>query len=173
MTTPAPSLTWARVGAPWRTLARWATIVNAAGYLVAIATVRLTTRLTPAGAAARYRGVDPALASPDAPMQFPKPPLEMLVSTHTHLLAMCALFVVSGACFALCARPSLRAKRFLIAEPFVATLVSFGCIWAMRFVDPRFAWLLFLSSGSAALVFAYQTFTTLRELREAETAGGE
>lgn len=162
--------TWSRVPAPIRTVARWATIVNAAGYLVSLGLVWHTTRMTPSGTVARYRGVDPA-ALPDAPMQFPKPLAEMLASTHTHLLAMSVLFVVSGLCFALCSWPGRRWKRLLIAEPFVATLVSMSALWLTRFVDGRFAWVLFLSSGSMAVVFAIQTVTILRDLHQADWHG--
>lgn len=146
--------------------------MNAAGYAVALLFVRHTTGMTPAGAAIRYRGADSAdtLAAVGA-MQFPKPPAEMLLSTHTHLLGMTVLFIVSGLCFALCPRPSGRWKRVLIVEPFAATLVSFGAIWLMRFVDARFSWLLFASSLSMAAVFAYQTAVTLHALAEADRNG--
>ena len=164
------TFTWARVPAPIRTVARWATIVNAVGYLVALAFVGHTTGITPSGTSARYRGVDPGLA-PDTAMQFPKPLAEMLTSTHTHLLAMSALFVVSGLCFALCAWPAGRLKRFLIAEPFAATLVSMGSLWLVRYVDGRFAWLVLVSSVSMAVVFAIQTVVTLRELSVADRNG--
>lgn len=160
-------LTWRRVPASIRTVARWATIVNAAGYAVAIAFVRHTTQLTPAGAATRYRGGDPAAPATGA-MHFPKPLAEMLLSTHTHLLGMTTLFVISGLCFALCPRPSGRWKAFLLVEPFAATLITFVAIWLTRFVDERFAWLLFLSSTSMALVFAIQTAVTLRALHAAD-----
>ena len=165
-----PSLTWAQVPAPIRTVARWATVVNAAGYGVALMFVRHTTAMTPAGIAARYRGLDPA-AAPDAPLQYPKPVAELLTSTHTHLLGMAALFVVSGLCFAICSWPTGRWKRILIAEPFVATLVSMATLWLIRFVDPRFVWLLLLSSGSMAIVLAIQTSVVLRELGQADRHG--
>ena len=166
----ADPLTWSRVPAPIRALARWATIVNAAGYAIALALVCTTTGLTPAGAASRYRGTDPAADTvATAPMQFPKPLGEMLLSTHTHLLGMSALFIVSGLCFALCAWPSGIWKRLLIVEPFIATLVSFGALWLMRYADPRFGWLLFASSVSMAAVFALQTVVILRELARAGT----
>lgn len=159
-------ITWARVPEPIRALARWATIVNAAGYVTALLLVRHTTRFSAAGAAARYRGTDPAaVTSVTATMQFPKPLAEMLLTTHTHLLGMAALFVISGLCFALCPRPTGRWKRLLIVEPFAAILVSFGALWLIRFVDARFVWLLFASSTSMAIVFAIQTIVTLRALR--------
>jgi uncharacterized membrane protein YhaH (DUF805 family) len=77
---------------------------------------------------------------------------------------MAVIFVFSGLAFALCARPSERTRRILIAEPFVALLVSFTAMWLMRYVDARFSWLLAVSSGIMALTFYVQSFFILREL---------
>jgi hypothetical protein len=156
------TLTWDRLPAAVRTLARWLTIVQAVGYTVSLVFVFHTTRMTPAGAAARYRGSDPAAS--EAAMQFPKSFAEMLTNTHTHLLAMAAIFAFSGLCLAFCRRPSERTRRWLIAEPFAALLVSFSAMWLMRYVDPRFGWLLMASSTSMAVTFYIQAFFILREL---------
>jgi hypothetical protein len=74
------------------------------------------------------------------------------------------IFIVSGLAFALCQRPSLRWRRILVIEPFVALLVSFTSMWLMRYVDARFSWLLTLSSGLMAVTFYVQSFFVLREL---------
>ena len=164
-----PALTWSRVPAPLRTVARWVTIAQTAGYTVALLFIFLTTRLTPAGAAARYRGTDPSLS--EGAMRFAKPLSEMLQTTHTHLLGMTAIFALSGVAFALCEWPrSGRLKRFLIAEPFAAILASFSAIWLMRYVDARFGWLLTASSSVMAATFYLQAFVILRDLRRADRA---
>ena len=62
------------------------------------------------------------------------------------------------------ARPDERWRRFLIAEPFGALLVSFSAMWLMRYVDGRFAWLLEASSAILAVTFYVQSFLILREL---------
>jgi hypothetical protein len=155
-------LSWDRFPPTVRTLARWLTIVQAVGYSVSLVFVFHTTQMTPAGAAARYRGSDPAAA--ESAMQFPKSFAEMLTNTHTHLLAMAAIFAFSGLCLAFCRRPSERIRQWLIAEPFVAVLTSFGAMWLMRYADPRFAWLLVASSTTMAATFYIQAFFILREL---------
>ena len=160
------SWTWQSVPAPIRTLARWLTIVQLVGYTTSLVFVWHTTRLVPGGVAERYRGAAVDSLSASA-MQFPKSFAEMLTITHTHLLSMAAIFVFSGLGVALCARLAPRWRRFLIAEPFVALLVSFSAMWLMRYVDPRFAWLLEASSATLALAFYVQSFLILRELREA------
>lgn len=165
-------LSWRTLPTVVRTLARWVTILQIVGYTTSLVFVWHTTRLTPPGVSARYRGVvdstggaGPLGGSAGAPaMQFPKSFAEMLTITHTHLLGMVTIFAISGLFLALCTSPGERRRRFLIIEPFVALLVSFSSMWLMRYVDPRFSWLLEASSASLALVFYLQSWYILREL---------
>lgn len=160
---------WRHAPPPLRALARWLTIVQVVGYTTSLLFVHHTTGMTPGGVVTHYRGSDPAAS--DAAMQFAKPYAEMLTLTHTHLLSMAAIFAFSGFALALCARPAERWRTFLIVEPFVALLVSFGSMWLMRYGDPRFSWVLAVSSGCMAVTFYVQSFFVLRELTgPAETA---
>jgi hypothetical protein len=160
------SVTWRGVPAALRTLARWVAVVQLVGYTTSLVFVWHTTRLVPPGVATRYRGADP-LATQGA-MQFPKSFAEMLTITHTHLLSMAVIFLLTGLGLALCERPSERWKRWLIAEPFVALLVSFAAMWLMRYADARFAWLLEASSAVLAATFYVQSYLILRDLRRVE-----
>jgi len=101
-------------------------------------------------------------------MQFPKSYAEMLTLTHTHILSMAVIFALSGLGVSLCSRLSPGLRRFLIVEPFVALLVSFSCLWLVRYVDPRFSWLLELSSSIMAITFYVQSFLILTELHLVE-----
>jgi hypothetical protein len=159
----ARTLTWTDVPKGLRTLASWLTIVQLVGYTTSLVFVWWTTRLVPSGIDAHYRGSDPAAA--EGTMQFAKSFGEMLTITHTHLLSMAVIFAVTGAGVALCGSVSERWRRILIAEPFVALLVSFGSMWLMRYADPRFAWLLEASSLLMAVTFYLQSALILRELR--------
>lgn len=162
MTDSAARLTWPTLPPAVRALARWVVIVQVVGYTTSLVFVWQTTRLAPPGIAARYRGAEPDASV--GPMQFPKSFAEMLTITHTHLLSMSVIFVLTGIGLALCARVSERWRRFLIAEPFVALLVSFTAMWLMRYADPRFSWLLEASSSVLALTFYAQSYLILREL---------
>lgn len=161
-------LTWYTLPRAVRTLARWLTLVQVLGYTTALAFVYYTTRMVPALAEQRYRGVDPETAT--GAMQFPKPLAEMLTSTHTHVLSMAAIFAFSGLGVALCPTPSERWRRLLIAEPFVAIVVSFTAIWLMRYVEPRASFLLFASSGLMAVTFYVQSALVLVHLHRADRA---
>jgi len=162
-------LQWRDVPAPLRSLGRWVTIVQVVGYTTALFFVYHTTRMAPSGIAGRYRGADSALA--DGAMQFPKSYAEMLTLTHTHLLSMALIFVLSGLGVALCSGFSPRLKRFLVAEPFVALLVSFAALWLVRYADPRFGLLLEASSAVMAVTFYVQSWLILTELRRVERGG--
>ncbi len=166
--------TWRRLSPAFRALGLWLTVVQLVGYTTGLIFVRHTTGMTPAGVATQYRGADSVSATTDAAaaadadadagMKFPKTYAEMLNITHTHLLSMAAIFTFSGAALALCERPDERWRRLLIVEPFAALLASFSAMWLMRYADPRFSWLLTLSSGLMALTFYAQSFLVLREL---------
>lgn len=160
------SATWRGVSPALRALARWVVIVQLVGYTTSLVFIWHTTRLVPSGIESRYRGADPETAQ--GAMQFPKSFGEMLTITHTHLLSMAVIFVITGIGLALCERVGERWKRVLIAEPFIALLVSFSAMWLMRYVDPRFSWLLEASSSVLAVTFYVQSYLILRELiREA------
>lgn len=152
-----------------RALARWVVIVQLVGYTTSLVFVWHTTRLVPPGIESRYRGVDPETGQAAmGAMQFPKSFGEMLTITHTHLLSMAVIFLITGIGVALCERVGERWKRLLVAEPFVALLVSFSAMWLMRYADPRFSWLLEASSSVLALTFYVQSYLIIRELgREA------
>jgi hypothetical protein len=154
------TLSWRSLPAIVRALGRWVTVVQLAGYTTSLVYAWRTTGLTPAGIADHYRGAE----SPEGAMQFPKSFAEMLTITHTHLLAMVVIFVLSGLSLAACERVGERWKRFLVIEPFAALLVSFGAMWLMRYVHPGFGVLLGLSSTLMALTFYAQCFLVLREL---------
>jgi len=161
-------MTWKDVSVPFRTLGRWVTIVQLVGYTTSLIFVWRTTRLVPPGVAARYRGANPDVT--EGAMQFPKSFAEMLNITHTHLLSMAAIFVITGVGVALCASISERWKRILIAEPFCALLVSFSAMWLMRYAAPGFSWLLEASSFLLAVTFYVNSYLILRDLHRVERA---
>jgi ABC-type uncharacterized transport system permease subunit len=162
-------LTWRTLPSTIRTLARWITIVQIVGYTTSLVFVWHTTRLEPQGVAAHYRGTNPEAS--EGAMQFAKSFREMLTITHTHLLSMAVIFVLTGLGVALCASLSDRWKRFLIGEPFAALLVSFTAMWLMRYVAGGFSWLLEASSALLAVTFYLQSYLILRELARAEREG--
>ena len=85
---------WRDVPPPFRSVARWLTIVQVVGYTTALLFVLHTTHMAPSGISDRYRGSDSTAA--EGAMQFPKSYAEMLTLTHTHILSMAVIFDVLG-----------------------------------------------------------------------------
>lgn len=163
-------VSWRTLPVEIRAIGRWVTIVQVVGYTTSLVYVWQTTRLVPSGIVDHYRGSEGG----EGAMHFAKSFSEMLSITHTHLLAMAVIFVLSGLALALCERVPPSRRRWLIVEPFVAMLVSFAAMWLMRYADPRFSLLLALSSGIMAATFYLQSALVLRELglREPPAADG-
>jgi hypothetical protein len=154
------AVSWRALHAAARDLGRWVTLIQLVGYTTSLVYVWHTTGLRLDGIADHYRGAERV----EGAMQFAKSFAEMLAITHTHLLAMVVIFVLSGLSLVFCDRVSVRWKRILVVEPFVALLVSFGAMWLMRYAHPGFALLLGLSSSLMAVTFYVQCFLVLREL---------
>ena len=149
MTATIPTLTWAQVPRPLRLLARWITIAQAAGYGVSLAFARQM--------ASRFDN----LSGTDSH--------ELLLSAHSHLLGMTALFALSGACYALCSKPKEPLRSAAIVSPFAAIMTAFTAVWLMRF-SPAFSVLLLTAHIVMAVTFYYQIIITLRELRAVRKA---
>jgi hypothetical protein len=142
--TPSIGPTWASVPRTFRTLARWITIAQAAGFGVSLVFARETARgfLTSGSA----------------------DPHQLLQSAHSHLLGMTALFAMSGFCFALCERPRDPLKSIVLAAPFLAIMLAFVAIYLMKY-STLFAWVLIAANLVMTIAFYVQVIATLRALR--------
>lgn len=141
-----PTVTWADVPKPFRVLGRWVTIAQAAGFGVGLAFAR--------------QNMERFNSSPDTVSSVN----QLLLSAHSHLLGMTALFALSGICFALCSKPEGALKARLISLPFLAIVLAFTAIWLMKYWY-AFVWLLLAAMLTMSVCFYWQIIVTLRELR--------
>lgn len=127
------------------------------GYASGLAYVFLTTEMRPSGMAGHYAGSDD-----EREMKFAKSPLELVQTTHNHVLSLSMLFaIVCGLLLAVEISPRLR--HALIIESFAAIVTSFGSLWLVRYASPRFAWLLLASGIAMAATFFASVALILRE----------
>lgn len=150
-------------------LARWLLVVLALGYAHGLVFVFVTTGITPRGAEERYRGNQAVIqqqseTAPMTEMKFEKSLSEILNIIHTHMIGMATMFAFSSVVFVFCSTVTGFWKKFLLIEPFIAIMTSFGSMWLMWKVHPSFSYLLLLSSGSMAVVFFITVALSLREL---------
>ena len=141
-------------------------LVVTAGYAVGLAFVDHTTSGTPSGISEEFRGNEGsgAVTTETAPeLKFEKSPRELYTFLHNHIFSLSMLFFCVGAVFSFSSvRPGLRS--FLLVEPFVAIVTTFGGIWLLRYVSPAFSWLVIVSSLSMIGCYVAMVVLILKEL---------
>ena len=188
---PGPSISSPPGGAlPWRlaqadrSLRLFLTaflLVLTAGYAIGMLFVDHTTSGTPDGLAAEFRGNEDDQAhvqsegrardesqvrseSRSQPeLKFEKSPREIYTFLHNHIFSLSLLFFCVGTIFYFSSTPQ-RLKTFLLVEPFVAIVTTFGGIWLTWFVSPVFSWLVIISGLSMLACYVIILFLIIREL---------
>ncbi|HIC38544.1 MAG TPA: hypothetical protein EYO79_03625 [Candidatus Marinimicrobia bacterium] len=137
--------------------------VLAMGVTVGLVYVSTTTDINPQGTVEHYAGskVDDDF---DIPEKYPKSVDAMLLTTHTHIIAFALIFVLLGGLFYYNSIISATWKNVLMIEPLLATLVTFGSIWGIRFIHPAFSYLTILSGSLMYLSFYTMTTILLYDL---------
>ena len=88
----------------------------------------------------------------DIPEKYPKEIEGMLLTTHTHLISFSFIFFFLGALFYMNSILTGGWKTFIMIEPFVSVLGTFGSIWGIRYLSPSFS--------MATMVFGILTYLT-------------
>ena len=160
-------------------------LVLTAGYAIGMLFVDHTTSGTPDGLAAEFRGNEDDQAhvqsegrardesqvrsesrseSRSQPeLKFEKSPREIYTFLHNHIFSLSLLFFCVGTIFYFSSTPQ-RLKTFLLVEPFVAIVTTFGGIWLTWFVSPVFSWLVIISGLSMLACYVIILFLIIREL---------
>lgn len=85
--------------------------------------------------------------------EYPKPAAEMLITTHNHLFGFAFIFLSIGLVFYFNSTLTGAIKKFLLIEPFISAVITFGSIWLMRFYHDSFVYLTVLSA-----IFLYSSY---------------
>lgn len=140
-------------------------IVTSIGYFLGLAFVRNETELKPKGITEQYKGSDPA-ADPEAELKFEKSVKDMLLTTHNHILGLSSIFFILGGLFWFSSILKGKWKTFLMAEPLLALVTTFGGLWILRFVPEAgwFVWVVIISGISMFVSVAVMVILMLTEL---------
>ena len=87
----------------------------------------------------------------------------LIQTSHTHLFGQTLIAGMLGLIVLFSARGE-RLKMFLVALPFVGTLLDIGAMWLTRFVWPRFGVLVIAGGSLFALGYLLITVVSLYEL---------
>lgn len=110
------------------------------GVTLGLVYVGHNTNFIPLGTAEHYRGSE-QLEEFDIPEKFPLPFESMLLTTHVHVIALSLIFFVLGCLLYLSDTVSTSWKKFLIIEPLVSVVMTFGSIWGIRYVHSIFGYI--------------------------------
>jgi hypothetical protein len=135
------------------------------GVIIGLIYLEHTTNYTPEGAATHYRGSEEGITEEfDIPESYAKPVSELLITTHNHIISFSFIFILLGLIFYFNSVITGFWKQFLLIEPFISTLVSFGSLWGIRFIDSSFAYIAVISAVFIYGSFFIMSFTSLYEL---------
>lgn len=119
-------------------------LVLTAGVTVGIIYLGSTAEMKFNGIEEHYTG-SPLKDEFDIPEKYPRSVKDLLLTTHNHLLSLSLVFLLMGAIFSLNSTINGKFKWFLIYEPFLSILLTFGGIWGLRFIHPLFLWVTAIS----------------------------
>lgn len=103
-------------------------VVLSIGYFTGLTFVRQTDTVTPDGIEENYLGNE-EIEDVEV-MKFKKGDREMLTILHTHILSISFIFFLLGGLVSITGLPK-KWKHFLMVEPFVSILLTFGGIYLM------------------------------------------
>ena len=133
------------------------------GVSVGIAYLSQTTNLSAKGTIERYNG-DKVQDEFEIPENYPKSVGELLLTTHNHVISFALIFFAMGFVFYFNSIVKGKFKILLIAEPFVSTVVTFGSLWLVRFVNESFIYLTIISAVLLYVSFYLMSLISMYEL---------
>ena len=136
-------------------------VVLSIGYFTGLLFVNQTDSMAPNGIEENYLGNEEI---EDAKvMKFQKGEREMLTILHTHILSISFIFFLLGGLVAITSIPK-RLKSFLLVEPFVSIVLTFGGIYLMWKGILWMKYIVLISGTIMTLVFMLSAGAVLFQL---------
>lgn len=98
------------------------------GYFTGLRFVNENTNATINGLEEHYLGNE--MDEDAEEMKFKKNEKEIITMVHNHVISMSLIFLVLGSILLITSIP-VKLKKFLIVEPFISTILTFGGIWLL------------------------------------------
>jgi len=116
------------------------------GVLTGLVYLYNTTNLSSSGTIQRLSGSSET-SDFDIPDSYPKPISELLITTHNHIIGFSFIFFIVGGVFYFNSIVIGFWKSFLMIEPLISIVITFGSIWLIRFVSTDFVFVAIVSSS--------------------------
>ena len=136
-------------------------VVLSIGFYTGLLFVNQTEQMAPAGIEENYLGNEDIEAA--AVMKFKKGKREMLTIVHTHILSMSFIFFLLGGILATTSI-NKKLKSFLMIEPFVSVLLTFGGIYFLWSGVLWFKYIIMISGIVMTLSFTVGALLVMQQL---------
>ncbi|MBT8387074.1 MAG: hypothetical protein KJO12_06645 [Ignavibacteria bacterium] len=133
------------------------------GVLTGLVYLYNTTNLSSSGTIQRLSGSSET-SDFDIPDSYPKPISELLITTHNHIIGFSFIFFIVGGVFYFNSIVIGFWKSFLMIEPLISIVITFGSIWLIRFVSTDFVFVAIVSSSLIYISFFIMIVIVLHEL---------
>ncbi len=133
------------------------------GVLTGLVNLYKTTDLSSSGTIQRISGSSET-GDFDIPDSYPKSISELLITTHNHIIGLSFIFFIVGGVFYFNSILIGFWKSFLMIEPLVSIVITFGSIWLIRFVSTDFVFVAIVSSSLMYISFFIMIVIVLYEL---------
>lgn len=134
------------------------------GMSVGLYYITLTSGTTPEKVVEHYNGNEGKDVD-EFGISYGKSVKELTLTVHNHILSFTLIFFVLGIIFYGVKNISPKLKQFLLIEPFISIIITFGSMYLIRFIHPHFIFLMILSSSIMYLSFFFMIYYSFRELR--------
>jgi hypothetical protein len=131
------------------------------GYGASFAVLADQTNLSADGIEENYNGNEDNDSAKT--IKFRKSKFEMLTSIHSHVFTLSLIFLTTGLMVYFTGLPK-KIKVFLMAEPMVSLMASFGSLILLWLGMPVFNYVAFLSGAIMHTTFLVTIFLLIREL---------
>ena len=133
------------------------------GVLTGLIYLYNTTNLSSSGTIQRISGSS-EISDFDIPDNYPKPISELLITTHNHIIGFSFIFLIVGSVFYFNSIVIGFWKSFLMIEPLLSIVITFGSIWLIRFISTDFVYVAIVSSSLIYISFFIMIVIVLYEL---------
>jgi hypothetical protein len=114
------------------------------GLYVGLTYLILNTNLSPTGIEQYYSGNENVNIPLQTEMKFAKSLNAMLISTHNHLLGVCAIIFILSLLYLQTGKVTIM-KKIIAVEPPISLVITFGSLWLLRFLHSNFVYLVIVS----------------------------
>jgi len=129
------------------------------GFSLGVLYVYLNSELSSSGMIEQYLGNNDEWAP-----KLPKTLQDLVSHTHEHITMFAIIFLSLALIFAYNNTIKGFWKRFLMLEPFVSIIITFGGFFVIRYITTNFSYIIMISSSIMYICFYIMLFVCLYEL---------